>query len=165
MLCSALGSETRRRVRWSLAVSSADPWFRRRRNFTPKNALIFTTLPSTRAQIGKLWGKSELGLCHAHFSNTSLWYSRPESPKNRFMTPYIREPQVKVKWMKSPVKKESEGGPGMLSKGEPIKNCRNAFQRTHPASRSRIQFTTGMIRIRFQNQGKLGCGAMPYNLL
>ena len=51
--------------------------------------------------------------------------------------------QVNCNWTKClPVTKESEGGPAMLSKGEPMTNHRNAFQRTHPPSRSEIKFTT-----------------------
>jgi len=65
--------------------------------------------------------------------------------------------------------KESEGGPGMLSKGEPTIR-RNAVQRTHPASRTEIimMFTTmigGDQGIRFQNEGNLGSAAMPCYLL
>ena len=84
-----------------------------------------------------------IGLYYGHFSRISLWKSRPEPPKSRGMAPYgIREPKSTVKSTKwSPVTKESEGGPGMLSKGEPITIHRNAFQRTHPASRSKIKFT------------------------
>ena len=127
---------------WSAFGSKTKSWFSykatirinlsKRKVHTPRKALILITLPSTRCQhpVGKAWKIT------IHFCSIYLWNSHPLILKSCGKTPgdWIDDEMAvsKNKGSKfSPNKKEWEGGPGMLSNGNLIKNCRHNFHKAY----------------------------------
>ena len=121
----------RRRVDFPIRLRS-ESIYRKEIAHTPRKALILITLPSTRCQhpVGKDWK------IIIHFCSIYLWNSHPLILKSCGKTPgdWIDDEMAvsKNKGSKfSPNKKEWEGGPGMLSNGNLIKNCRHNFHKAY----------------------------------